>query len=753
MRPILYTSTESLFDTNGIGILADAVSCKATEELNGIYELTMQYPVKGIHYSSIQEDCILFCNANRQRSPQPFRIYRITKPINGVVTIYAQHISYDLTGVPVKPFTAGSAAAAMAALKTNEAISSPFTFWTDIATAGDFELPVPVSARAALGGENSVLSKYGGELEFDRYSVKLHGQRGTDRGVTIRYGKNLTSLEQDENVTNVYTGVYPYYMDSDGNFVQLDGLIVYAPGTHVRQRILTLDLSSEFEEAPTQAQLKAKAEEYIEVNKIGIPKVSLKVSFAQLEQTEEYKGKALLETVYLGDTVSVEFAALGVSAKARCVKTVYDVLLDRYESVELGDARPNIADTIAGQQQAIRKVISQPVTTAMQNAINAATALITGNKGGYVILHSSTGDKQPDEILIMDTPDISSAVKVWRWNKSGLGYSSTGYNGPYGTAITQDGQIVAGYITSGGLNAAHVTASVLQSDDGRVQFDLAAGTLYVKAADGTIKLGFDTAGNLTVRGTIYATNSEFGGKVTATSGEIGGFEIDGGNLKSDGLTVSPDGIVQFGDYGRVRYFSSYDDAVCIEGAHAAGFIVGSRYVIYDGDKLDVLGGLSVRGSEIYMGGMEAREVSYSANVRLDTDTGFLYRISSSKRYKRNIRDIRDFDNVSERIDRVRAVTFEGKGTGDKGRSGYGFIAEEMEQEFPWLTEYSLDENKLIQAESVSYDRVPAVLWADAQNTHEILRRHEFTIERLKELNNYLIDRITTLERKFSKCSK
>lgn len=753
MKPILYTSTESTFDTNGIGILADAVSCKATEELNGIYELTMQYPVKGIHFSSIQQDCILFCNANRQRSPQPFRIYRITKPINGIVTIYAQHISYDLTGVPVKPFTAGSAAAAMAALKTNEAISSPFTFWTDITTAGDFELPVPVSARAALGGENSVLSKYGGELEFDRYTVKLHGQRGADRGVTIRYGKNLTSLEQDENISDVYTGVYPYYVDSDGNLTQLSSPIVYASGTYVRQRILTLDLSSEFEEAPTQAQLKAKAEEYIEVNKIGIPKVSLKVSFAQLEQTEEYKGKALLEAVYLGDTVSVEFAALGVSAKARCVKTVYDVLLDRYESVELGDARPNIADTIAGQQQAIKKVISQPVTTAMQNAINAATALITGNKGGYVILHSSTGDKQPDEILIMDKPDIASAVKVWRWNKSGLGYSSTGYNGPYGTAMTQDGQIVADFITVGGMNAAHITAGVLASDDGRVQFDLTEGTLYVKGDNGTVKLGFDTAGNLTVRGTIYATNSEFSGKVTATSGEIGGFEIKDGSLSSDGLTVSPDGIVQFGDYGQVRYFQSYGRAVCLEGENGAGFIVGDRYAIFDGSDFNIIGGLSVSGSSVYMGGLESRSVTYSANIRLDTDTGYLYRISSSRRHKRNIHDIREYDSVSDRIDRVRAVTFEGKGTSDKGRSGYGFIAEEMEQEFPWLTEYSLDENNLIQAESVSYDRVPAVLWADAQNTHEILRRHEFTIERLRELNNYLIDRITTLERKFSECSK
>ena len=712
MKPVLYPSTENQFTTNGIGILADAISCKVPEELNGIYELTMQYPVKGIHYNSIQQDCILLCNANRQRSPQPFRIYRITKPINGIVTVYAQHISYDLTGVPVKPFTAGSAAAAMATLKTNAAISSPFTFWTDIATAGDFELPVPVSARAALGGENSVLSKYGGELEFDRYAVKLHGQRGTDRGVTIRYGKNLTSLEQDENVANVYTGVYPYYMDSDGNFVQLDGLIVYAPGTHVRQRILTLDLSSEFEEAPTQAQLKAKAKEYIEVNKIGIPTVSLKVSFAQLEQTEEYKGKALLEAVYLGDTVSVEFAALGVSAKARCVKTVYDVLLDRYESVELGDARPNIADTIAGQQQAIKKVISQPVTTAMQNAINAATALITGNKGGYVILHSSTGDKQPDEILIMDKPDIASAVKVWRWNKSGLGYSSTGYNGPYGTAITQDGQIVADFITAGGMNAARITAGVLTSADGHVQFDLTAGTLYVKAADGTVKLGFDAAGNLTVRGTIYATNSEFSGKVTATSGYIGDFEIIEGRLETDDFKIYPTvtGLLQARGVGLYLYGNEIIGNS--SGLHMYGdttvygeLTTENGLQVVDGNAtiLDVNFTYSSTGQPTIQpsarGGVGniGQGEYYWDQIKVNTVNDV-----SSLKYKKNISPLTDKDVGN--IDDMRPVTYELKNK-NNGKRFPGLIAEELAGIAPIFVNY--DEEGL--PEGIDYSRITVML--------------------------------------------
>ena len=745
MTPILYPSTETQFDSNGIGVMADAVSCKVTEELNGEYELIMQYPIDGIHYGEIQRRCILYCDANTGNK-QPFRVYHITKPHKGIVTIYAAHISYDLSGIPVKPFTAGSAAGAMAALETGAAVASPFTFWTDKTNAGNLTVATPLSSRFALGeGDKSIISVYGGELEYDRYTIKLHSERGMDRGVSIRYGKNLTSLEQDENNSNVYTGVYPYYVDADGNLTQLDELIVPAPGTYDYEKILTLDLSGEFDDTPTKAQLKAATESYIERNNIGIPEISLVLSFAQLDQTEEYKDKALLERVYLGDTVSVEFAALSISAKAKCCKTVYNVLLDRHDSIALGNARRSTSDTIAKQQQAINAVASQPVSTAVQAAISAATALITGNKGGYVILHSTTGDKQPDEILIMDTPDIETAVNVWRWNKSGLGYSSTGYNGPYGTAITQDGQIVADFITAGGMNAARITAGILSSADGRVQFDLTAGTLYIRDGSNNIKLGFDAAGNLTVRGTIYATSGEFSGKITATSGKIGGFTISGNNLTSSGLTVNPNGIVTFGDYGQIRYFSSYDRAICINGEYAAGFIVGSRYVIFDGSDLNIIGGLSVSGSDVYMGGLTSRSVTYDANIRLDTDTGYLYRISSSERYKKDIHDVREFDNVSERIDRVRAVTFTGKGTTDKGRYGYGFVAEEMEQEFPWLVEYSTDENGMIQAESVSYSRSPAILWADAQNTHEILREQAKTIKEQHELIMNLNERLIRLE--------
>lgn len=686
MTPILYPSTETQFDSNGIGIMADAVSCKVTEELNGGYELVMQYPIDGIHYGEIQQRCILYCDANTGNK-QPFRVYRITKPHKGIVTVYAAHISYDLSGIPVKPFTAGSAAGAMTALETGAAVVSPFTFWTDKTNAGNLTVATPLSSRFVLGGgDNSIINVYGGELEYDRYTVRLHNERGIDRGVSVRYGKNLTSLEQDENNANVYTGVYPYYTDGDGNLTQLDELIVPAPGTYDYEKILPLDLSGEFDDTPTKAQLKAAAESYIEHNNIGIPEISLVLSFAQLDQTEEYKNKALLERVYLGDTVSVEFAALGVSAKAKCCKTVYNVLLDRYDTIELGDARRNISDTIAKQQQAINAVASQPVSTAVQAAISAATALITGNKGGYVILHATTGDKQPDEILIMDTPDIETAVNVWRWNKSGLGYSSKGYEGPYETAITQDGQIVADFITAGGMNAARITAGILSSADGRVQFDLTAGTLYIKDVSGTTKLGFDANGDLTVRGTIYAT-----------AGNVGDFEIKDGRLETSNFKIYPTvtglleargvGIYMYGNeivgnsagLGLYGDTTIYGELSCDNGLDVADGNVNLLDVRFDylSGYSDIVvyapyGGNLGTGS--YPWGQCVAERLYSSSGSVSS-----YSMRSLKK------DITPFTLAGDEFEKLEPVYYVMKND-SSGRRQIGFIADDVREVCPELVE-------------------------------------------------------------------
>lgn len=536
MTPILFPATASSWTTQGLGALSDAVSCIVTEERNGIFELEMQYPVSGVHFSEMQNRCIILAIPSPYRAAQPFRIYRITKPLNGICTVYAQHISYDLAGVPLNPFTASSASAAMAGLQSNVEGASPFTFWTDKATTANFAVSVPSTTRSVLGGQTgSILDVYGGEYEWDKYTVKLCNKRGHDNGVRIAYGKNLTDLEQDENISNVATGIYPYWADADGNLVVCDPKVVPAPGTYDFSRVVPVDFSQDFEAAPTPAELRARAESYVQANNIGVPTVSIAVSFVQLEQTEEYKDLALLEKCDLCDTVTVQFERLGVDAKAEIVKIATDVLLERYESVEIGSIRTNIADTIAGQQQEIQQ---RPTTSAMQQAVNNATNWITGTNGGYVVFQRNA-EGQPYEILIMDQPTIDTATKVWRWNNGGLGYSSNGYNGPYTTAITQDGAIVADFITAGTLDASlvrvvnlvatNIVAGTLKSKDGSSYWNLDTGDLNLT---GAIKTVWTAAG-------YSAVLSGAGVKFYRNNGQIEGGSAE---MTEEGLKIMADGL-------------------------------------------------------------------------------------------------------------------------------------------------------------------------------------------------------------------
>lgn len=487
MIPVLYDKSEENFTRNGIGFLTDAISCEVTEERNGSYELSISYPITGNIYAYINEGNIIKCKANDTSDPQLFRIYSCSKPLNGIVSIKAEHISYDLNGIPIAELKLKSATAQMAITKaiSDGAFESKFKALSDIATLNTIDLSEPCSIRAALGGQQgSVLDIWGGEYEFDNYVIKLHSHRGSDTGVTIEYGKNLTDIKQDKNITATYTHIMPYatYTEQkdDGNgkttsedkFVYLkDKVLPINEAAELgHKKAYIINLSDQFSEGDeiTPATLRTKAETYLKAHtSLGVPSVSITASFVSLWQTEEYKNIAPLEKVKLCDTVTVKFAKLGVSAKAKVIKTVYDVLAEKYKSIELGDAKSNFAQTVLDQNKAIAGITTlvkkglANASTELKEAIKNATNLITGNSGGYVVLHPA---ESPQEILILDSPDIESAVHVWRWNSAGLGYSKNGYNGDYGLAITMNGAIVADFITVGTLNGALLAADSVQAN-------------------------------------------------------------------------------------------------------------------------------------------------------------------------------------------------------------------------------------------------------------------------------------------------
>lgn len=357
---LLYSADETQFDTNGIGSLADAVSCVVTEERNSTYELEMVYPITGQHYADIQYRTLIFVKPNPFDQPQPFRVYRISKPLNGLVTVYAWHISYDLNGIPVRPFHTYTIDGTLTALSTNAAVSNNFTYSTDKpdSMAGEVWTDAPYSVRNILGGiEGSVLQTYRGEFKFDRFNVALLTNRGQNNGVTLRYGKNIVGLTQDEDYSELYTGVAPFWKGEDTS-VYLPETVVFAQGSFDFERILPLDLSGDFDSEPTLDQLRTRAGQYISDNALNTPKDSLDISYAM---------DSTIGSVKLCDTVSCIYLDLGVQATAKVVKTVYDAILERYKSITLGSIRSNFADSYAAQTQnltrRIRNIESDYTTT------------------------------------------------------------------------------------------------------------------------------------------------------------------------------------------------------------------------------------------------------------------------------------------------------------------------------------------------------------------------------------------------------
>lgn len=484
MIPILYEHGETEFLSEGIGRLVDCISCHVYEERNGIFECEFVYPIFGRHYSDIVEGRIIYCTHDETETKQPFDIYAHSAPIDGKVTFFAQHITYRCNKTVAMPFTATSASEAMYKIKANAVIDIPFTFWTDKTTTGNFTLTEPRSIRAILGGqEGSLLDVYGtGEYEWDKFTIRLHASRGVDSGVEIRYGKNLVDINDEVDTGSTYNAVVPYWLPNsdDATIITLpEKLLVYdgnefidASGATI-SGIVPLDLSSQFQSQPTVAQLRDKAKSVLVSSNAWEARQTVEVDFVALWQTEEYKDVAPLQRVRLCDTVSVFYPELGVEAvKKKVVKTDYNVLLDRYDKLELGESSYTYSQVITEGIEGMLEDI--PTTSFIEAAISNATNLITGGLGGHVYIKPNA-DGQPEEILIMDDPDINQAVKIWRWNLGGLGYSNTGYNGTFGTAITMDGSIVANYIATGTMEANRVRTGLLTDEVGRNYWNLTTG--------------------------------------------------------------------------------------------------------------------------------------------------------------------------------------------------------------------------------------------------------------------------------------
>ena len=479
MIPVL--STNTTLTGNGIGLLSDAITCRVTHEINGEYEFRMTYPVTGQHYGDLQVDSVIWATPDNMTAKQPFRIYRITRPLNQVVTVYARHAAYDASGVVVEPVTAASLTAALPAIAAACVPSCPLTLTTSRTVATQYKLTVPTPLWSVFGGiQGSLLDVYGGEWDFNGLTADLKTKLGADRGVDIRYGKNMTQLEQDVTVEATYAYVYPLWTDENGTLVTLPEKYITVVGA-VGSRMMTLDLSDAFDTAPTEAQLRTRANKFITDNDPGTPKISWKVNMAQLSQSPEFQDMAILDQVQLGDTIRIFYEPMNLSATSRAVKTDYDVLSERYAGITLGRVKQNLASIVAASQKETDARF-KTMKSMLEQAIDSATDFITNGAGYMRFIYNASNELQ--EIVSLDNPDIALAQSVWRWTNGGFGHSSTGYAGPYTTAITQNGAIVADFVTAGTMAGNRVRTGLLQDETNTNYWNLDTGDFHIQAVDG-----------------------------------------------------------------------------------------------------------------------------------------------------------------------------------------------------------------------------------------------------------------------------
>lgn len=499
----VYDSREINFTHNGLVVLNDCKVAFVDEELNGKYELELEYPLddKGKWQHLIEENIV-------KADGQLFRIYHKEKTLAGI-KINAKHIFYDLMDnflEDVRP-TNLSGSAALDWILSHTQYPHSFINISDLGGQNTryFIRKNPVEA---IMGKDGIIETWGGELARDNFTIKLLQARGQDRGVLISYGKNILGIDETLIMDAVCTRLLP--VGKDG--LLLDERYIDSPiiGNYPHPIIKTVD----FSDCEDQDSLRAAGQEYLSLN--DKPQVNYQVDFIELSKTTEYKNYAVLETVYQGDTVTIRHSRLNIDLKAKVIRIKKNELTNRIEEIELGSFRPSYIDGITNPINEVKQKQAQDKSD-LQTAMDNATTQINSALGGYVV-------KRNSELLIMDTEDPMTATKVWRWNQGGLGYSGTGYNGEFRTAITADGHIVADFMDTGNMTANIIKTGTITSKTGKLTINMDDEVLNIGG-----KIIYDSAtDHVTFDPSVVLSWGNIGDKpnIPSTAADVGALPAD-----------------------------------------------------------------------------------------------------------------------------------------------------------------------------------------------------------------------------------
>lgn len=361
MIPRIFDNNFTTYESNGLGLLVDAISCQVEEESNGDFELTLVYPVTGSFFNALIKDNLIKAHASDTLKGQLFRIDNISKTINGQVTVYAKHISFDLAKNSLNEDVSKTNATCERAgnyMLENSDADSRFSIVSDIEMLGNYNMDRKTDCLSAIAGtRGSLIDTYGNgpKLLRDNFTISILNRRGKDNNVLIAYKKNITGFALEEDYSEIVNIIKPYATYTENEVektIYLDEIGVKSP-RYVEEDIIKsqwLNFTDKFDEdeTPTKEKLKNLAEKYFSDNSCDIPKMTYKIEFQPLSQTEEYKADGLAELEHIGmdDSIYIFNSMYGIRDQARVIKTTYNVLTEKYISIELGDPKTTLGSII-----------------------------------------------------------------------------------------------------------------------------------------------------------------------------------------------------------------------------------------------------------------------------------------------------------------------------------------------------------------------------------------------------------------------
>ncbi|MFJ6263181.1 phage tail spike protein [Rhodococcus erythropolis] len=660
----LYKPNETDFTHNGIGALDKNIyNATVEEELNGLFLFSFSYPLFAPRGLEIEGMSMI-----KVPTPDGEQLFRVAAPkvSMGEITAQCYHIFYDLTENLIEDIFAETTNGngAMNRMSAGCQYKHPFQFYSDVPKIASARIvrKNPVEALLDSSQDNSFVNRWGGELKRDNFDVKMLQNRGMDRGVVIRHKKDLLGYEGNVDWKSPITRIMPQgfdglflpekYVDSPLINKYPHPKIKVVEFKHIKAAIG--ENADDEDAVPLEEAyrlLRQAAKDMFAIQKVDQPKANYNVKFQELSQTEEYKDYKHLQSVYMADTVTVEHQEDGIDIKAKVIAYKYDPIKKEYLDITIGNFKESFTD-VSGRVDLVQEELSNMPGSILDAAKANATSLINSGFGGHVRIY-------PDRILIMDTKDEKSAKKVWQWNLNGLGYSSTGVNGPYGTAITSDGRIVADFITAGTLSGnvvrgGEITGSTLRTSDSVNYVNISKQFIRLYESSKTrVFVGYYKNSRNEIQPTLILGGDS---DSTGANGAIMVYQFSDTSVKSGGIGITK-GLDGNGYLNAASlYFSQTGNAmldadkmIVLNAQSDMRFKVKDQFRFYRNDNWIASIGVSSGGdTDIVLPNAMIRNSSYeNGYIQIKTALGSYYhgiiasdfKVSSKETYKTNIRPI------------------------------------------------------------------------------------------------------------------